>query len=53
MAEEKAIEKDQETKTPAGVPRDELSDEDFEKVAGGQAVDSDTENNTCRVCIND
>ena len=37
MAEEKekAIEKDQEITTPAGAKKDELSDEDFENVAGG------------------
>jgi hypothetical protein len=39
MAEEKkkAIEKDQEIKTPAGAPKEELSDTDFESVAGGMA----------------
>ena len=37
MAEEEAktIEKDQDTQIPAGVKKDELIDEDFEKVAGG------------------
>ena len=37
MAEEKekAIEKDQETQTPAGAKKDELTDKDFEQVAGG------------------
>jgi hypothetical protein len=32
---EKAIEKDQETRKPAGSLKDELSEEDVEKVAGG------------------
>jgi len=32
---EKAIEKDQETKPPAGAKKDELSDEDIKEVAGG------------------
>jgi len=37
MAEEKAkaVEKDQETKPPAGVKKDELSEEDLKKAAGG------------------
>ncbi|HMD83095.1 MAG TPA: hypothetical protein VKO18_00175 [Terriglobia bacterium] len=37
MAEEneKVIEKDRETITPAGAKKDELSEEDVEKVAGG------------------
>jgi hypothetical protein len=37
MAEEKekAIEKDQETIKPAGAKKDELSDEDLKKAAGG------------------
>ena len=41
MAEEKekakAIKKDQGTQPPAGAQKDELSDEDFDKVAGGDA----------------
>lgn len=38
MAEEKekAVEKDQETKPPAGAKKEELSDEDLKKVAGGK-----------------
>jgi len=37
MAEEKekAVEKDQEIKTPAGARKDELSDEEIKRVAGG------------------
>ena len=37
MAEEKdrVIDKDQEIKAPAAARKDELSDEDFENVAGG------------------
>jgi len=35
---EKAIEKDQETRKPAGSLKDELSEEDIEKVAGGTGV---------------
>jgi len=38
MAEEKekTIDKDQETIIPSGAKKDELSDEDIEKVAGGE-----------------
>jgi hypothetical protein len=38
MAEEKekAIEKDQETKPLSGVKKDELSEEDLKKAAGGE-----------------
>ena len=38
MAEEKekAIEKGQETKSPAGGKKDELPEEDLKKVAGGK-----------------
>lgn len=32
---EKAIEKDQQTKTPAGAKKDEISEEELEKAAGG------------------
>ena len=37
MADEKdkAIEKEQETKPPAGAKKDELSEEDLKKAAGG------------------
>lgn len=37
MAEEKdkAIDKDQETIIPAGAKKDELSEDDFERVSGG------------------
>jgi len=38
MENEKAIEKDQETKTSAGAKKDELSDKDLEGVAGGAVV---------------
>jgi hypothetical protein len=42
MAEEKekAIEKEQEPKTPAGAKKDELSEKDLEKTAGGWWHDS-------------
>jgi hypothetical protein len=41
MAEEKekAIEKDQETKKPAGGKKDELSEKDLDKASGGGHVD--------------
>ncbi|HMD87219.1 MAG TPA: hypothetical protein VKO18_21230 [Terriglobia bacterium] len=32
---EKAIEKEQEPKTPAGVKKDELSEKDLDKASGG------------------
>ena len=54
MAEkkEKAIEKDQETKTPAGAKKDELSEEDVEKVAGGMRCDALTRSDDCNTMNN-
>jgi hypothetical protein len=53
MAEEKEkeIEKDLGTKPPAGTKRDELSEKDFEKVAGGafcQYTTTRTDTDDCR-----
>jgi len=43
---EKAIEKDQKTIPPAGAKKDELSNEDVEKVVGGYKDGEDGVNRT-------